>query len=726
MPRLLSWCLALEPQRHHKRRDIVTAQGPPEAPDHSTEITITRSTRRRARVRLGGMSGRLLSTMAIVRSNADKGRDYIANFEPFAIDRLKSWPDGEPVEPDSLARSICEEWGIPSLPTAVGKILLRRAESRGVAVRVGDSLYVSTEALAEVPDLASQRTAMLARMTKLAKAVVRYASDVHGLSWTEKDASEALERLTDEFGAELALAKKKGGLEIGDLGENEALAVVHGFARLALDQDPASFEYMEQMVQGTMLVNAVYFEDVGHVSNKLPQLRVYLDTTPVLRALGLAADPVSQATLELFGMLAEDFKVPMFVFPHTVDEIAGVLDGVARALRRGRDGAIEQGTVGGRNREAIDALVRRGATAGEVEAMRAELETRIRGLGINLQETPPHVEKGHIDEERFDEVLAETVAYRWKGPREKDLRSLAAVDRLRGKGRPRDLSQANAIFVTANAALVRASQAFFTEADRAGDCPHAIHETALTAQLWVRAPHPPPDLPRKLLIADCYAALNPGPELWERWVGHIVRLRERGGVSDEQVQNLIYHQQAKSKLFEVTHGDPDAVGDETVAEVLDRFEAELRRPAEDEAGAERTRRLALETDVQHAQAERDELRGRVEELQDWKRDREESDEHRGRRLRLARVIFGYAGAALLIVAFVLLCIFGEIHGKAGWASAVTLLVFGTAASWSWGTRRSVKVPITVLVTVGAASVLFVNVFDVVPEHKPARHSPRAK
>jgi microsomal dipeptidase-like Zn-dependent dipeptidase len=43
------------------------------------------------------VDGRLVATMAIVRSNADQERDYIAMFEPFATDRLKAWPEGTPL-----------------------------------------------------------------------------------------------------------------------------------------------------------------------------------------------------------------------------------------------------------------------------------------------------------------------------------------------------------------------------------------------------------------------------------------------------------------------------------------------------------------------------------------------------------------------------------------------------------------------------------------------------
>jgi len=252
-----------------------------------------------------------------------------------------------------------------------------------------------------------------------------------------------------------------------------------------------------------------------------------------------------------------------------------------------------------------------------------------------------------------------------------------------------------------------------------------MHETALTAQLWVRMPHPAPDLPRKLLIADCYAALNPSPALWERWVAHIVRLQEEGAVTDEQVQTLIYHEQAKSKLFEVTHGDPDAVGDETVTEVLDRFESDVRRPAEQEAAAERARRKAAEAAAHEAGQERDALRGKVAELSAWREqqvaDQQAAATKRCQRRALARTMTGIVGAALVAAAFVIVCVIrGDVDGKWGWATAITLLVLGTATGVAWAARLGWKSPFKVLLFAGAISALFFGVYSVVPDDKPAK------
>lgn len=456
--------------------------------------------------RAARVSSRLLTTMAVVTANADQGRDYIANFEPFATDCLKRWPSGKPIEPDALARAICNDWDVPSMPINVAKILIKRAKRRGEAIAGPDGVpYPNFEQLMTAPSVAEKSQEAIAWITALEDAVVAYAAEAHGLTWTRDDASRALERLTEDYGAELALARR-GGLAEMPARATETVAVVYGFARRVFDSDPASFDALVTMVQGTILMNTIYFDDIGSLSNKFPSLTVYLDSPILLRALGLAPEPVRVAAEEMLGML-RGFGVPLRVFPHTIDEMSGILERVAQNLRRGKQRMLTQGGAGGRNREVIDALVKKGWTSGEIDAMQADLGNHLSAMGVEIEDTPPHVEKDHIDEGRFTEILDKEVAYPTKPPLEKDLKSPAAVDRLRGKGRPRELGRAGAIFVTDNASVARASALFFKEADRKAPVPHCMLDTALTAQLWVRSAHRRPDLPRKLLIASSYAAL---------------------------------------------------------------------------------------------------------------------------------------------------------------------------------------------------------------------------
>jgi hypothetical protein len=686
-------------------------------------ITARRITRP-ARPAAGGDASRssLLGATAVVLASADEGRDYLAHFAPFVIDRLKRWPAGHAVEPHRLSESLCEGWGFPSIPSAVSLVLLQRAAKEGVVNAVERRFFPNHEALLAVPDLSEKKQALLAGLNALAEAVVRYAADQHGLTWTEERANGALERLTEDFGAELATARREGGLAADpELGDDEALAVVYGFARSAVERDPENFERIVAMVQGTMIANALYFEDVRKLPNRLPELRVYLDTSPLLRALGLASDDVVVAAKEMLELM-RSFKIPLFVFSHTIDEMTGILDRIAASLKRGRTAPVEQGELTGRAREAIDAAVQAGMTSGQVEAMIANIESRLATLGVGRCELPAHREAGHLDEQRLCQMLGERIEYRSKGPLVKDQDSLAAIDRLRGTHRPRDLARTRAVFVTANRAVAATSRAFFKEEGRDAPIPHCLTDVALTAQLWVRSSSRKPELPKRLLIADCYSALGPGPALWERWVSHIVKLRERNQLSEEQLQTLIYHQQTKALLYEVVRGKPENVSDDTVAEVLARYEAEIRRPTEDESKAAQAT----------SEAEHLRLNEQVSELSRWRDDHEAALERARRRQaqrrRVARRAAGLTGALVIAAAYLVLALDGKISGGVWWATSTTLLVLGCAGSVSVGFRRGWRAPIAVLIAAGGLSALWANVFGVANESKqttvaPAMQSP---
>jgi hypothetical protein len=672
-------------------------------------------------MKVEGNQGRLLSTMAVVVATADEGKDYLQSFTPFVADLLKGWPEGCAVEPHELSIALCDGWGFPSVPSAVSKVLLQRAQKDGFVRNVERKYFPNCERLLEMPDLGEKRQEMLAEQTALAEAVVAYARDVHGLDWTEQEASAALERLTEDFGAELATAKREGGLQMRPKSEeNESLAVVHAFARRAIERDPPNFNRLVAMVQGAMLANALYFEDLRKMPRRLPELRVYLDTTPLMRGLGFACPDVVTAAEEMLALM-RSFKIPMFVFAHTLEEIRGILENIATSLRRGTQEVKDQGNVGGAARESVDAAIEAGMTSGDVLLLIANLEHRLEELGIRHCETPRQTDTDRIDEQQLAAVLDKRVRYgASKFVLERDLASLSAIDRLRGRTRPRDLADTRALFVTANLGVVRASREYFEDAGRDAPIPHCMSDVALTAQLWVSSSGRKPELPRRLLIADSYSALAPSPKLWERWVRHIIKLRQRERITEEQLLTLIYNQQIRALLFEVARDDPDNVDDTAVADVLARYEAKLRQPAERSAeeaqmvaAEERRRLLRMAEDLQQSKRQLEESKRQFEEwTQEQKHRRARRASKRMRCRRIARRVTGLLATVPFVSAFTVLAATKQIEGKFWWATSVTLLVFACSGTVSWGLRRGWKAPFAVLIAAGALSVLWANIFGI--------------
>lgn len=611
------------------------------------------------------MSSSLLTTFAVLKANWNVSRDYLSNFEPFVGETLKTWPAGEPVKPDLLRKRLCEEFSLPEIPINTAELLRDRAAKAGYVRRARGNGYVPTrDKLDELPSMKATVTDVGRHIAELEDAVIAYAKDVHELDWSRSDAEAGIQRFIDEFSVELALARRSGVFASNGNHQDERLAVVSGFARRAIERDQTNLDHLEEMVRGSILANVLYFQDLGSWRPKMPHLVAYLDTTIVIRLLGLAPDPVVAAADELRQLL-KSFGVGMRVFQHTVVEIQGVLEGVANGLRHARQDRVDLKQHAKVDREVLDHLVKKGTDPADVAAMIADLDRRIFKAGIQIVDTPNYPDRPDFDEARLDEVLQESVGYRYSSVRTKDVKSLVAVHLLRAGAEPRELGAARAVFATSNPKLVRASGRYFRESRLASPVPHCLTDLSLTTQLWLRAPLARPDVPRKLLIAESYAALDPGPALWERYMTAIERQREEGNIDDAQVKSLVYSDMAREAFLEVTHGDPNAVDEETPIEVISRYEAELRRPAQEQA--ERAAADAREVGDEHDRLKQElteknarlreqakameEQSGKLASLESLVHGREARDERARRRRR--RAIAATVAVAAVIAAIVL-------------------------------------------------------------------------
>lgn len=675
---------------------------------------------------------RLLATMALLKTQGDLGRDYIALFEPFAIDRLKAWEAGKPVGADTMAAALSEEFGIPALPVMIARNLLRRPPIAEMLTKTDDGhQYVIADKAMDAHSLAEDRAEMLAYMTELADGVVRYAAEHHGLTWTTTTARSALELLTDDFGADLALAKRNGMAPLAIVDPGEALAVVHAFARHALARCPSDFAALERMVRGTIVVNALYMRDAPEMSTRLKKLNAYLDTRVVLRAIGLSHEALVAATGEMLDML-DELNAKACVFDHTITEMKEVLQAISRGLRAGRPVHSAKSAA---HIETMDAITRDGMTASDIDELSDGLEERLREIGIRIRPTPPYPHNDPIDETRFEAVLGEVIAWQTKGAREKDIKSLTAVHRLRMSSqipRPSKLAEVNAVFATHNGALVRASRQYFAEDDLHTRMPICMLDLTLAAHLWLRSSSPRPDLPRKLLIAEAYAALGAHPQMWGRWVEHIERLRERGEITQDELVTLACNQQVRADVYAVTRGDPDAINDQTPAEILQRHEQHIRddalrqaREAEERAEQQRVRAETLESQNQATEERLALAEAEIGTLTAWKRD---EIDRRARRHKIT----GIAGAIAAVLVFAVLIVIGVVDGPWWWAGGVTITVLAAAGSYGWGTRKSRTWPFKVLIAVGAIAGAFGVVWAIAdsddtkplaPTHRSPRPAP---
>ena len=675
----------------------------------------------------------------------DVGRGPLLQLLPFAVEVLKGWaevdaradPDERPeraIESKALARALRDQWGLPLPATGVAALLLERAQQDGYLLASDGRLYLHRAKLDSVPSLCERKDQLLRSMNALVNDVRDYAAAIHELDWDRERAREALERLTEHFGVELALARSGRATLTPVRLDDPTLDVVHGFARHVIENDQVNFERLESMVRGWILVNALYVPAVESLHGPAAVLEVFLDAPLVLNVLGLANEPARDATGELLELL-ERLDARVAVHDHTVRETQGIVDRLVHHLRlQGtRRGA---GSVPERDREALEAARRRGWELADLQSLSDRLAGALDELGIAVRESPPHVVEGHLDEQRLHDVVRETM-----GPpewaRRHDVESIAKVLRLRGgDAPPRDLSEAGYVFVTASSSLVRACERFAREQGLAG-LPPVLHQSRLAALAWLRVPQRKTELPAKLLLAECWAGIDLSPEEWERCRHHMRRLRERGADAPDEIQATVrrFHADAAFERPPAATDSPAEPDPATAAvEVLERQVRDQGRQlvamaervlrSERSLRLERNRATRIEEDLSAALdclgREADALRDGLASVKAQTTARAERSQRRRRVAALGAGLLSALGCAAIIVLLAL----DAVSGQAVWPLGATASAAMTMATMAVALGRRPRpgealAAVTVVIGVFGAAWTAASTRDSDPPREPA-------
>jgi hypothetical protein len=535
-----------------------------------------------------------LSALAIIKVNWDERRDYIANFVPLVAAAVREAAADEVSLPDVQDR-ILIAFGL-KIPQGALKTILGRMARDGLITR-SHGIYRRVDSMLEQFDLAPAREDAKRQHEALVTKLVEFAHDRFGRSWSREDADAALLGVLEGQAEHILRVVVDGDalLELPRLSQHGEV-VVNRFILELVTNDPTGLEYLETVVKGTMLANVLYLpEAFASGTTALCNTEIYFDTPFLLRALGFSTAELQEPCVELFSLLTSQ-GAPLRVFEHTVREVEAVLDSAAATYRQGGRGEFPG--------DVVEFFVSERMSASDVEMQIAGLGARLAEFGIDTVPTPAYTEPLNVDEAELEKVLKERIRYRNPDARVKDIRSLTAIHRLRdGELFPR-FDACPAIFVTTNTPLVLASRDFFRDAQQGGQgTPLCILDSTLTAIVWLADPQSADDLPRKQLVANSYAALNPSDTLWRKYIGEIQRLREQETISEDQVGLLIFSSQARAELVDRTMGDGDAYVEGTVMQILEFAEARAR--AETEALlAERETELAAERELRQAAEKR--------------------------------------------------------------------------------------------------------------------------
>src|SRR6266508_3242948 len=315
-----------------------------------------------------------------------------------------------------------EQFGL-RVPQGALSTVLKRSYRKGYVTRA-DRLYRRNDRALAAIDLSRVRGEVLRQHEALLRKLIEFCRTRHNVVWSSEEGEAALLLYLQERSTPV-LAAAIEGRPIPEASRlvKDAEFLVNAFILELHTGDPGGFEFLETIVKGSMLANALLLPDLSDVARRFGRVEVYFDTPFVLRALGRAGPSLQVAPLELINLLFT-LNVDLRVFQHTYEEIYRVLEAAARGVR---DSSKRRYAYG----EVVEQLIESDVTPSDVELLLARLPRLVSSLHIVVQPKPTQVVELGLNELRLETILREEVRYSRDEALYHDLDALTAIHRLR-------------------------------------------------------------------------------------------------------------------------------------------------------------------------------------------------------------------------------------------------------------------------------------------------------
>lgn len=519
------------------------------------------------------MNSDYLSALALLKVAYDeRGSTYVDYVVPFVGDTIRA-ACADSITTPELKAALLERYGL-DLPDGVINTLTRRLARGGYGGRHHGAFVPARDRLQQDFDFEERRAQTQQSISMLAASFVRFVQAELDRTLTEAEASAALTAYTQRNGLPILQRALRDealvtSLSLDDLEYLASRYVVHVFEGELAERDT-----LVVLAKGSKLASVLYLPNPSEVGRRFDELVALFDTPALLSALGYQGKEAEVAAREVLD-LAYANGIHLGVLEGTVHEVESVLDAVGNKV--GRHG------FSGRQLRGVEAhFLSVGYNASDIKLLAAHLEEDLQSLRIRIVAKPPMRVELSVNETALEACLLEHVRYPRREPMLHDLEALTATWRLRNGRLPNNLESSRAVFVSPNVPLVRSGHDFF-RSEYGDHWPLGITDDDFATLLWLKRPLAAPDLPAHRLLADAYAALEPGMVNWAGYLDEIDRLKSRGEVSEEQYFFLRYSSEARQALMEESLGAGDGVTAETIHRVVDRVRDDLTKADREKA-----------------------------------------------------------------------------------------------------------------------------------------------
>lgn len=504
---------------------------------------------------------KVLSSYAVLMVDNDNQKKFTDNFIPFICECIYNSPK-DIISIDQLKIDLMKDYGLEIPSYVINSILRRKLEPQNYIVKRNKKYIPNREELKKL-SFTKQRDKALSEYHELINGIMKYVSEKFRLEWTYDDTERYLDQYirssnTSDF------ARERVGLP--NPSNSSVNFIIASFLQYSSEKYSPHYATFDSLMKGDMLANAMFLTDLEHLDMKFKNTELFFDTTFIIYALGFAGKARQQPCEELLSVLKEDRAI-LRCFRNNIEEVRGILEHCKRNLNDGI--TFDQfGTT--------QHFMREGYTRSEMDFIIATIEERIeKTLKIQVIDHMI-IDRDIVNDENLRSHLSNNMNYRNGSSLDRDLDAIISVLTLRKRKQTHFIENCGALFVTTNESLmINTRKAMNFPSDRI--VPPVLTDQILMNLLWLKRPMRIPDLSRKRILADCFAALQPSEYIWKKYIEKLDKLKDVGEISLEDYNLLRFTQESADIMMDKTLGQESAVIFGNIEEIIGETREALTR-----------------------------------------------------------------------------------------------------------------------------------------------------
>lgn len=478
------------------------------------------------------------------------------------------------IDTGRVAQFVKKEFGYNEFPVSIVSKILKRY-SPDYFKRKNGQYFLITSLDEEVDKLSQRKAECQARIDTVALSLMPYLEEhcKRTKNFTAEKATQCLQDFFAHYG--LYVGTNPYALENISPDKYE---IHYYIAQFIFENERTSskeYSYIIDLVKGYFLSTVIYLqpENGNILTANYKGTSFYYDTPFLIRLLGYQSKQEQESALELHNLLKKQ-SASFYYFPQTEEEIRSILS------------AYQNSLLTRNSSQTLEGLDLMGYGSSSVERLKQTFQVRLASpdYGINYSPLPPfpvdengmvRTDANIIPETELQDYIRAAVGHYKSDSLAADVTSAIAIDRLRPRVPVQNVESCNAIFVTTNTDFTNAFNNYYNKKILADTFPLVISDSDLSAIAWVKSNTFDNEIPSRQLLANAYMAMQPLPQLLEKFKTIVNQLCSEGHITEEEAFLLRSNQYVAKELNRSTMGNSDAVTENLVSEIHEHYKETL-------------------------------------------------------------------------------------------------------------------------------------------------------